>query len=143
MTNEKRKDKLMEIDFNSAFPETPSSLHEAILLAQKDIRRHEARRRAHRKLYLCAAAAAAVVIAVLTMVFPIGKGSSDVVTPPALSANEAALASDQPVYSSKADPYYHLDPQCSAIDEYAVEIPLITAQEFEKDPCPECAGANG
>lgn len=135
-----KEDKLMQIDFNSAYPATPDCIHQAIRAAETDIRRYQ-QKKARQWQLICFAAAAVVVLIGLAVIFrSMGNGkNSDVVTPPVLGPNGESAAMSENVYTSKSDPYYHLDPDCSLMDDYSVDIPLVTAQEFEKAPCPNCA----
>ena len=136
----KTRDALERVDFESMFPDTPPAIHDAVRMAGHDIRRYEwekARRR-RRSIAIGAAAAALVIaIGIGALWRPwAGHPREDVVVPPVLSTSEDP--SEVTVYASKTDPFYHRDEQCPDMEAGAVALPLVTAREFEKAPCPRC-----
>ena len=139
--NSINQDKLFKIDFDAAYPETPACIHEAICFAEKEIHQRENSMRTLRRLAGCAAAGLIILVGIAAAMFSISnKNSEDIVSQPVLISSGAEDADDV-VYASKNDPYYHRDAHCSIADENVVELPLITAIEFEKESCPRCSDA--
>lgn len=134
-----KEDMIRQIDFDSAFPETPSVVHEAVMNARASIIRYERRRRYFRTAATAAAACLLVVAGAAVFFSRAGGGNSDLITPPVLTDNEIVIDMETPVFSSKADPFYHRKEDCTSGYEDSVELPLITAVEFEKAACPVCA----
>lgn len=136
------EDKLMQIDFNAAYPNTPLCIHEALQQGKMDIERYERKKIAKRRR-IAAIAAAFVLIIGITAIMEMRTGNKmeDAVTSPVLSENRIAMDMETVVFTSKEDPYYHRDQNCSLAGETNVEIPLITALEFEKRGCPDCGNA--
>lgn len=135
-----REDGLRNIDFCSAFPETPAAIHDAVLKAQVDIRRYQKRRIMIRNLATAVAACLVVMLSAAVFFARSNQVNNDTVTPPVLSQSDMAIDRETPVFTSRTDPYYHSTLDCDSAYEDSVEIPLITALEFEKSACPACAG---
>jgi len=133
------EDRIRGIDFDSAFPETPSVIHEAIMKAHSDIIRYERRKRFMRYGFTAVAACLVVAVGLITFFMRRGNENSDLITPPVLSDSDVVINMETPVFASKANPYFHKSLQCESASEDSVELPLITAIEFEKAACPVCA----
>lgn len=127
------------IDFNTAYPETPACIDRAVILADEDIHRYENKKAKRISAIACAAAAIIMLAGASALVFSdIERNNSDLIVPPVLSEKEIQVDMEMQVYSSKDDPYYHINMDCVLAAESSVGLPLITAIEFEKTACSEC-----
>ena len=134
-----KEDKLRQVDFDAIFPETPAAIHDAVARAGFDIRRHRLAAARRRKMLTVAAAVLVVAVgAVAAMSHLHPKRQDNVVATPVEMDYENATLTE--VYTSKDDRYYHRDPDCAQISSSPVALPLITAREFDKEPCPVCGG---
>ena len=131
------EDRLRRLDFDSIFPETPESVHEAVVRAGVQIRRRQRARAARLRLALAAAAVLVVAAGVAAALWRLAPQRSDNVTAAPVEA-EYENSTLTEVYSTKEDPCYHRDPSCPEIIGDAVALPLITAREFDKQPCRVC-----
>lgn len=139
MKNTMNEEKILKVDFDSAFPDTPLIVDQAIFKAQADIARYERKKRFIR-LGISAAAACLVIFAGISVLLMRGDGiSSDKITPPVFSESEIKIDMETPVFTCKSDAYYHADIRCKSSYAESVDLPLITAIEFEKAACPLCA----
>lgn len=133
------EDKIRKIDFDSAFPETPSVIHRAVLNAQVQIAKHERRKKLFRSSMTAAAACLLVVVGTVVFFMRGGGENSDYITSPVLTSVDVVIDMETPVFASRTDPYYHRAVECDLAYEDSVELPLVTAIEFEKTACPACA----
>lgn len=140
-TKNLKEDKLRQIDFDVAYPNTPLCIHEALQRGKTDIQRYEHKKIANRRIAAIAAAFVLIIGITAIMAMRTGNKIEDAVTAPVLSENRIAMDMEAVVFTSKEDPYYHRDQNCSLAGETNVEIPLITALEFEKRGCTDCGNA--
>lgn len=139
MKNDMKEDIVKRLDFKSAFPVTPSIIHDAVMKAQADIERYERRRRFIKSTITAVAACFLVVAGAAVFFMRSGGGNSDLIVPPVLSGNDVVIDMETPVFACKTDPYYHSRIDCDSAYAESVELPLVTAIEFEKMACPACA----
>ena len=139
MKNYMSEDMVRQLDFKSAFPVTPSIIHDAVMKAQADIERYEKRRRFFKSVVTAAAACFLVVAGAAVFFMRSGGSSSDLIVPPTLSGNDVVIDMETPVFACKTDPYYHSRIDCDSAYAESVQLPLVTAIEFEKMACPVCA----
>lgn len=131
-------DVLRNEKWSEVYRETPESVNEGVLLAFERIHIWERRRRwALRTISL--AACLCLVMGVGALMLGGRREGVDHVTEPAVQAR--VLTENAIVYASMEDEYFHVYKACSEQCGEAVELPLITALEFEKRLCPVC-GAN-
>ena len=136
MSSVKKQEGLERLDFDAAFPVTPEGIGDAISLAGLDIeRRKRTRARRMRRLYV---AAAVLVLGIGVAWAAVNlNGKPDSVAPSTVTTREDV---DMTVYAAKDDPHYHSMADCPNAASQTVALPLITAREFEKTPCPACMG---
>lgn len=131
-------DVLRNEKWSEVYRETPESVNEGVLLAFERIRILERRRRWMLR-GVSLAACLCLVMGVGALMLGGRREGVDHVTEPAAQAR--VLTEDAIVYASMQDEYFHVYKACSEQRGEAVELPLVTALEFEKRLCPVC-GAN-
>ncbi|MDO4371927.1 MAG: hypothetical protein Q4D43_11415 [Clostridia bacterium] len=123
------KRKIENQDWQNLYADIPDCVH---IAADSALNRIHARKR--RRTGFAAIAAAAACLAITAAVL---------LTQPNAAPDQTAveskpvivLTAQSIVFASKDDPYFHIDRSCA---EHSVELPLITALEFEKTLCPIC-----
>ena len=136
--NRQERDKLREIDFGAAFPETPEAVRDAVRLAGVRIRRREEALR-RRRLALTVVAAAVALAVGIGLAARMPAAPRDEVAAPKVSVAPAHEDMDT-VYASKDDPCYHWRADCPKARGHVVALPLMTARAFEKRACAVCGG---
>lgn len=131
-------DVLREEKWSDVYRKVPESVNEGVLLAFERIRIRERRRRWTLRA-VSLAACLCLVMGAGALVLGGRRDGVDHVTAPA--AQVRVLTENTIVYASMEDEYFHVYKACSEICGEPVELPLITALEFEKRLCPVC-GAN-
>lgn len=128
-------DALRNEDWSNVYGTVPESVNAGVEFAFARIRAREKRRRVALRALACAACFALVVgMASLNLRRP--ADAPDRVASP---APELKLLTDESiVYAAMADAYFHVRSDCSGAMAEQVELPLITALEFEKEICPVC-----
>lgn len=135
MVRKNNRDSLRDLNWSAVYGDMPQDFEPAVRIALHRISLREKRRKTVLRIGACAA-----VIAVMLCIGAM-QLSRRSVAPDQTNTVLAAptiVASDTFVFSTKDDPYLHLDASCPMMIENEVEIRLITAIEFEKTPCPEC-----
>ena len=135
MIQNKQKDPLQDLNWASVFSDVPEDFDPAVRLAFQRIRTHERRKKNIIRFTACAAALA--VFAGFGL-WQMGKREIAPDHVDVVLAAPTVVTLDTPVFSTKADPYLHVDASCPKTIENEVEIQLLTALEFEKTPCPDC-----
>lgn len=123
------KRKIENQDWQSLYADVPDCVRFAA-----DSALHAIRTRKKQRSGLAAIAAIAACLAITAVVL--------LIRPDALPDHTAVeskpaivLTAQSIVFASKDDPYFHIDRSCA---EHSVELPLITALEFDKTLCPVC-----
>ena len=132
--NEKR-DPLRDLNWASVYSDVPEDFDPAVRIAFQRIRSHERRKKNIIRFTACAAAAA--VFAGVGL-WQMGKREVAPDQVNVVLASPTIVTRNTPVFSTKDDPYLHVDAACPNTIENEVELQLVTALEFEKTPCPDC-----
>ena len=128
-------DALRNEDWSKVYGEVPDGVNAGVQFAFARIRAREKRRRVVLRAVACAACLALVAgMASLSLRRP-----ADAPDRVAAPAPELKLLTDEStVYAAMADAYFHVRSGCSGAMAEQVELPLVTALEFEKEICPVC-----
>lgn len=135
MNQNKIKDPLRELNWAAVYSAVPEDFDPAVRLSFQRIRAHERRKKNVIRFTACAAA---VAVCAGIGVWQLGKREIAPDQVDVVLAAPEVIAMDTPVFSTKDDPYLHIDAACPQAVENEVEIQLVTALEFEKTPCPAC-----
>lgn len=121
-----------QLDFDRAFPATPDYIETAIELG---LRKGKKKMKFRNKLIAAGSIAAvfAVVIAAALAMIPERNATPDVLTQPPLKMEAEIIT----VYSLESAGYYHLEENCSGM-ENAVAMSETEAVQMGKKPCPVC-----
>lgn len=99
--------------------------------AYSALRRIQLRKKRRRKFAAIGAAAACLAVTAAVLFAKL-----DVPDRTAVTAKPViVLTAESVVFASEDDPLFHIDRSCS---DHSVELPLITALEFDKTLCPVC-----
>ena len=132
------RDELKHLDWSKIYANVPGAVDDGVRVAFLRIR--ERRMKRMRTLRLAACAACLVIVAgAAGFMLRGGQSAPDRVVP--LAPEAVTLTDDSEVYASREDACFHIHADCPRIEGEAVALKLITAREFEKTPCPECAGS--
>ena len=132
--NEKR-DPLRDLNWASVYSDVPEDFDPAVRIAFQRIRIYE---RHKKNIIRFAACAAAVAVFAGVGLWQMGRREIAPDQVNVVLASPTVITLDTPVFSTKDDPCLHVDAACPEAIENEVELPLITALEFEKTPCPGC-----
>ncbi len=114
-------------NWQAVYSDAPECVKRAADRALRSIR---ARRR-HTRIAAIAACAAFAIIAATVLVVNMDVPDRIMAAP----EDMIVLTAESTVFASNADPKFHIDRSCG---ESLVELPLITALEFDKAICPKC-----
>ena len=131
-------DALKNEDWSNVYGAVPESVNIGVQFAFSRIHAREKRRRQTMR-FMALAACLALVIGMGSIVFRREADAPDRIASPEVELR--VLAPDSIVHAAMADAYFHIQSNCSGAMAEQVELPLITALEFEKEICPIC-GAN-
>ena len=123
------KRKIENQDWQSLYADIPDCVHIAADSALHSIRARKKRRTGPAAI---AAAAACLVVTAAALLTNLNAAPDQTAVE---SKPIIVLTAQSIVFASKDDPYFHIDRSCS---EHSVELPLVTALEFEKTLCPVC-----
>ena len=132
--NEKR-DPLRDLNWASVYSEVPEDFDPAVRIAFQRIRSHERRKKNIIRFTACAAA---VAVFAGVGLWQMGRREVSPDHVDVVLAAPTVVTLDTSVYSTKDDPYLHMDAACPKTVDNEVELRLVTALEFEKTPCPDC-----
>ena len=135
MIQNKQKDPLRDLNWASVYSDIPEDFDPAVRLAFQRIRTHEKHKKNIIRFTACAAALA--VFAGIGL-WQMGKREVAPDHVDVVLAAPTIITPDTPVFSTRHDPYLHVDAACPKTIENEVELQLLTALEFEKTPCPDC-----
>ena len=137
MNNIRELDPLRRENWSQVYADVPEEVDLGVRLAFARIRRHEMRKKRTIRI-LSAAACIALAVGVCAAGLSSRKTTdpTDVVAAPPVE--KLVLCADDIVLSSAGDPCFHVYSACSHVGETAVELPLVTALEFEKTLCETC-----
>ena len=128
-------DALRNEDWAKVYAAVPESVNAGVQFAFARIHAREKRRKYVMRSLACAACLA-LVIGMGSLVLHRESDGADRI---AVSAPEMkALTDESIVYAAMADAYFHVYSACSGAMAEQVELPLVTALEFEKKICPVC-----
>ena len=136
MNKIREMDPLRREDWANVYSDVPEEVNIGVKLAFARIRRREARRK---KIVRIAACAAALALTVGVCSLALGRRQTD--APDRVSvpvADARILTGGDIVYASNGDDCFHVHGECPEASETAVQLPLVTALEFEKTLCPVC-----
>lgn len=122
-------------DWAQIYSKVPEEVGDGVRIAFARIRARE-RRRARRMRVLACAACLVLALGAGALALSGARRPPDRVTPPVADADAPDLGAV--VYAAKADPFFHLRPDCPRAERELVQLKLVTALEFEKAPCPDC-----
>lgn len=131
------RDVLRELDWSKVYANVPGAVSDGVRVAQLRIRERGWRRKKMMQAVACAACLVVVAGGSALLLYNRARTPDCVLPLPPVSA---ALDANSDVYASRDDVYYHVRPDCNRIEGEMVELKLVTALEFEKKPCPVCAG---
>ena len=140
MNNIRETDPLRSENWAGVYADVPEEVDIGVRLAFARIRRREMRKK---QIMRISAVAACALIAVGVCLTTIG-GSKTAPVPDNVAspvAESTVISADDTVYAANDDEFFHVHAACPHVKENAVELPLVTALEFEKEICKTC-GAN-
>jgi len=137
MNNIRQMDPLRGENWAGVYADVPKELNEGVQLAFARIRERERRRK---RLVRMASIAACALLAVGACALGF-RGREGVDSPDHVTTQVAevtVLKGGDSVYASNGDGCFHVYASCPLAGETAVELPLVTALEFEKTLCATC-----
>lgn len=123
------KRKIENQDWQKLYADIPDCVH---IAADDALSRIHARKKRQSTLAAVAAVAACIAVTAAVLLTRLNAAPDQTVVE---SKPVIVLTAQSIVFTSKDDPYFHIDRSCA---EHSVELPLITALEFEKTLCPVC-----
>lgn len=129
---------MKQLDFDRAFPQTPPCIHSAI---EMGFRKGKKQMKMRNKIISMSSIAAAVAIMIAVASFASGGLDAplkpDILAQPKVTDVPKASEEAFRVYSTEGADFYHLEPDCSGM-ENAIEMSEIEAVQMGKQPCPVC-----
>jgi len=135
MIQNEKKDPLRDLNWSAVYGNVPEDFEPSVRAAFQRIRIAERRRK---NVIRFAACAAAVAVFACIGLWQMGKREFAPDQANVVLAAPTIITMDTPVFSTKDDPYLHLETACPKTIKNEVELKLVTALEFEKSPCPDC-----